>query len=76
MVNRQRKNEMFLGELPHVEHFWGVFEQKGADWEGMHKGYLGFKVTAADRARFPQLQGVQQVWLYQDREGYVHEVLN
>ena len=62
----------FEGEPVYVPYFWDAFPPDWVEDED-DDGVLIFKVSAEDRAAFPgMLDGVREVRLREDDNGFVH----
>lgn len=69
---RVRGPGKFEGEAPYVPYFYDAFLDGGADSD--NGDVLGFRVSAADRAVFPELRGRQWVRIRERSDGFVVEV--
>lgn len=65
----------FEGEPPWAEHFWNLSLEGGHDSaEEDEDGYfvVAFSVTDEDIVKFPELNGVDEIRLWEDNQGFVH----
>lgn len=70
-INEVNRPGKFEGEQPYVPFFWDAYLQGGADNDD--GTFLTFRVTAEDRAMFPELKGRRSVKIYQRDDGFVCE---
>lgn len=68
-VKRPGKME---GNASYVPYFWDHYLDGGADDD--ERGVLRFDVTNEDRLIFPDLNGVDSVYLYEDEQGSVNDL--
>ena len=60
----------FEGEPVYVPYFWDAYLEGFADEDDGE--VLTFRVTAEDRAEFPELDGVTTVRLWETDQGFVY----
>lgn len=64
----------FEGQQEYVPYFWEQGLDGGPDYEDHSRNRYGFKITAADKAKFPQLKVGTVIWLRETDQGFVEEV--
>lgn len=62
----------FEGEARYVPHFWNAYLSGLTDFD--NGKVMGFYVTEADKALFPELKRRRTVKLVEDSQGFVCEV--
>lgn len=67
----------FEGEMYYVPHYWGNALDGFAD-ESHNNGEQEiaiFHLNAGDVENFPELEGIQVLEVWEDRQGFVHSLL-
>lgn len=60
----------FWGEPDYVAYYWDMF--LNGNYDDDFGRTIGFVVTREDRAIFPELRGLDSVYLFEDDMGFVH----
>lgn len=69
---RIRSPGKFEGEALYVPYFWDMYMDGFA--QSVDDGVIKMAVELDDRIEFPELEGIEEVWLWVTEQGFVTEI--